>query len=115
MKYLIKIDYHTGGSITDEDIITYLENEWSDINVAEDNLKRIEEHYKYYQYLNRPTSYNKAPKPECWSGEDDEHDCGIDLLLDNGNIWHIRPFWIGYFESLHSAEIEIKTKKVIFY
>lgn len=51
MKYTIEISYRTGGSLHSEDATAYLELEWSDLNVAKANLKRIQEHYKMYQEL----------------------------------------------------------------
>lgn len=50
-KYQIKYNYITGNSFetsTEEDI---LELEFNDLEVAEANLKRIEEHYRQYKQL----------------------------------------------------------------
>ena len=48
MVYKIKIDYSTGNSFGSEDMIGYVDLEWTNLNVAKENLQRINEHYKQY-------------------------------------------------------------------
>lgn len=52
MKYKIEYSYRTGDSFSSNDAIGTLELEWNDLNVAKENLKRIQEHYKMYDALN---------------------------------------------------------------
>jgi len=52
MKYLIKYNYNTGNSYQiDYGIENVLELEWTNLEIAKKNLKRIEEHYKQYKEL----------------------------------------------------------------
>lgn len=48
MIYKIKMDYSTGNSFGSEDMIGYVDLEWTNLNVAKENLQRINEHYKQY-------------------------------------------------------------------
>lgn len=53
MKYKILYNYDTGDSFhNDYGLEEYLELEFNDIEVAKQNLKRIEEHYKQYKECN---------------------------------------------------------------
>ncbi len=53
MKYKILYNYDTGDSFRNEyGLEEYLELEFNDIEVAKQNLKRIEEHYKQYKECN---------------------------------------------------------------
>jgi hypothetical protein len=52
MKYLIKISYGTGDSFSNRDEVGYIDMEWSNLEVAVENIKRIEEHYKMYRAIN---------------------------------------------------------------
>lgn len=127
--YKIKISYQTGDSFGSHSTEDYVEAEWNDISIAAQNLQRIKEHYEYYKWLDSyGQRYHKGDnmeRPESWAGtkwdgkpikkeDDNQIDCNIILLLDNGSEWSFRPFWCGYFESLHSASIEIDLPKVEF-
>lgn len=52
MKYKIEYSYRTGDSFNSNDAEGLLELEWNDLNVAKENLKRIQDHYKMYDALN---------------------------------------------------------------
>ena len=52
MEYAIKYVYQTGGSNYVEDREDVLDLTFSDLNVAESNLRRINEHYDMYKQLN---------------------------------------------------------------
>lgn len=122
MKYKIKYEYQTGGSFGSEDSDGILELGWNDLDIAKQNLKRIQEHYKYYEAKERIRgSFNtkwykdelslidliESTKPD-WFVEKNqygyEHHC-IKLYADNGNVWQISCPWCGYFERLYSVEI----------
>ena len=51
MKYKIQYNYETGNSFGHENREEFLELEFNDLNVAEANLDRINEHYQQYKLL----------------------------------------------------------------
>lgn len=54
MVYRIKYTYNTGDTFSTQDGLTgYLELTWQNLDIAKANLKRIEDHYKMYEALNR--------------------------------------------------------------
>lgn len=72
MKYKIKIDYSTGDSFNSYNEIRYIDLEWSNLDVAKENLQRIREHYQQYtdvEYCRTLTQkyiiYNKN-RPNDW-------------------------------------------------
>lgn len=111
-KYRIKYNYDTGDTFsTQEGCEDYLEG-WNNLDIAKENLKRIEEHYTYYRKINTGyhKDYNKIIKSmsnERWGVKDNINveNC-IMLLADNGVEYRIWCPWCGYFESLNYAEIE---------
>jgi len=94
-----------------------------DLDVAKANLKRIKEHYICYKvdndFYGKKGYYYKSLSPEDkliydtkktrdWYSTPenwDNYHYSICLKADNGNDWIISPFWVGYFESLNSAQI----------
>lgn len=113
MKYRIKITYDTGDSFRNEyGIESYIEFEWENLDIAKENLKRIEAHYEYYQKLNGHLRY-KSNKTDQeikgqYSREDwyvEEFDFQLKLQLDDLRFVNYIAFWCGYFETLVSAEI----------
>ena len=60
MEYMIRIDYSTGNSFQTHDTSDYIGIRWKDIDVAKENLKRIQEHYQMYKQLN-----GYSPKKNC--------------------------------------------------
>jgi len=110
MKYRIKYAYQTGDSFHTEDNERLLEYEWEDLEVAKECLKRIREHYSWYESITN-SWMDKVEKP-AWhnitKGEFiDEHDVHnlINLPMDNGKEIQFWPPWCGYFETLHGASI----------
>jgi len=47
--YKIQYHYHTGDSFHTEEREDLLEFEWKDLDVAKECLKRIREHYRWYE------------------------------------------------------------------
>jgi hypothetical protein len=114
--YRLKIFYHTGDSFSDEDETAYVEGEWYNLDIITENLKRIVEHNRWYDYTH--SGYTHSPKkldrPEF---TDPKYDFNLSLKLDDGTEYMYCAFWCGYFETLYSAEVEeVKTKlpKVTF-
>lgn len=120
MKYNIEITYDTGDSFhTEYDVKQNLELEVKNLDIAKENLQRIENHYKFYEAKKRLERnwYFKDKKqksldeeiiksaPGClWYVKKYPDGC-INLVLDDGKKWQISAFWCGYFEKLTSAEI----------
>ena len=111
-KYKIKYNYQTGDSFHTETCEEVLEFEWEDLDIAKEGLKRINEHYKWYESKNS-YSFNKdeVSKPE-WHNVNTDHVSNeyylMNIRMDNGNEVQFWPPWVGYFESLHWAEIIIE-------
>lgn len=107
MSYRIKISYQTGDSFSTEDREDYIEGEWNDLKILEENLDRIEQHYLWYKwendsYLKRYHPNEKKEKPSFVS---DEFDFCFNLKLDDGTEYQYSAFWCGYFERLYNASI----------
>ena len=112
--YQIKYNYRTGDSFSTSDKEATLEYEWKDLDVAKESLRRIEEHYKWYESIEQLFS-EKTNKPE-WHNvnangvtEDMEHYL-INIPADNGKEYQFWAPWCGYFETLYGAEIVIGGK-----
>ena len=105
-KYRIKYDYATGNSFNNyPHNVDYLELEWDNLDVAKANLIRIRDHYKYTIHNSNKSKETLKARETDWFVPDSDY--SIKLYTDNGNVWQIRPPWMGYFERLNSAEIEI--------
>lgn len=122
-KYKIKIHYQTGDSFHNESAIDILEIDWESVEIAKENLKRIYEHYKFYNSLYSFST--KKPREELieenktkeWfvPGYYESEHC-LKLKLDNENEIQILAFWCGYFERLDMVEIiqDDSDMKIIF-
>lgn len=113
MIYKIKYYYQTGDSFHTEDAEDILsECSWENLEIAKENLQRIKEHYEYYKAMRKHEqgyfSHKRKPKAPKWHNV--KADCTdnwnlLNFKLDNGNEFQFWPPWIGYFETLYSAEI----------
>ena len=106
-KYDIEISYKTGDSFKSYDETRNIGIEWSDLDKAKIALKRIKEHYKWYDDRNNRwiDDNERSSEPEWHKGI--EYDFCLKFPLDNGNDVQISAFWCGYFETLYSAKIVI--------
>jgi hypothetical protein len=106
--YKIKIEYKTGNSFGSHDETDYLELEFKDLKVAEENIIRIKNHYEYYQkhsdMWHKPKG--KLPKGVVWNERYGA--ILLETIDDDGNIFTENPFWVGYFETLYGASIVFK-------
>lgn len=111
--YKIKINYDTGDSNSQSpNQETILETEWSNLDIAKENLKRIQEHYKYASGKAWPwstskhiiDSYNQSCQSKDWFVKE-YPTVSLILKMDNGKDWQIMAFWCGYFEKLNFIEI----------
>ncbi len=115
MGYRIKYNYQTGDSERTNTHEELLEATWENLDVSKANLKRIGEHYKWYEYVEEPRWADTViPRPEWYpvnSPEEERYRSSfhhsIILKMDNGEDWRFQCPWCGYFESLNSAEIII--------
>ena len=97
VNYDIEIDYTTGGSFSSERITDEsLGFVTTDLLKAKENLKRIKKHYI-----------------ECEDNPNFDKQFNLELLTDDG-VRTITPFWIGYFETLHSAKITSSDEDMSF-
>jgi len=107
-KYSIQISYRTGDSFSSRDETSTLELTWDKLNVAKANLKRIEEHYRWYEEINstyKPLLKDKLTNKEPEWHKGIEHDFVLILKTDDDRDFQFSAFWCGYFETLYSAEI----------
>jgi len=116
--YQIKYHYETGDSFHTEDREEILEYEWEDLKVAKEALRRIEEHYAWYESISRG-HLDELPRPKWHSikpgstAKDMEHYL-INIPMDNGKEVQFWAPWCGYFETLYGADIVIGGKDMGF-
>lgn len=105
--FQIKIIYETGNSFGTSKETDYLELTWADIEQAKLNLRRIKEHYDWYDYEQNKRGYLPVKKFErpAWHKEANLNEYQIQLLTDSGKPLIISAFWCGYFETLLRIEI----------
>lgn len=107
MKYKIQYNYNTGDSFSHTDgLEDSLEVTWENLDIAKENIKRIEEHYKAFQKVNgwsmrRGSNWDNY-KHERWY----HSEYSIKLLTDkNEEYIEYTGSWCGYFESLNYVGI----------
>lgn len=116
MKYKISVEYQTGDSNNSYRTSDDIAIEFTDLQCAKNALKRIEEHYKWTEYLEYPAYREKVEMPK-WL-ENEKIPKGMEAYrmifeLENGSKYVFMPMWVGYFESLHKASIvEIDDNRV---
>lgn len=107
MSYQIHAEYETGDSNGRHDTSTTLEMVWEDLEKAKAALKRLEEHYRWYDGRDSwEVRYKKVAPPEepAWH-VGLPYDFTVKVLLDNGAEVQFLAPWCGYFERLRSLEI----------
>lgn len=106
LKYKIKISYETGDSGGLYDEVGHIEHEWKNLEIAKENLKRIKEHYLWYdekECLRRKRSDEGIhEEPEWHKGL---YPYQIMIKTDDEKEVEYHAYWVGYFESLQRAEI----------
>lgn len=117
MTYQLKYCYDTGDSFNQyPNQMGTLELEFKSLEVAEQNLKRIQEHYDQYKAWNQSFyPYKKERKDifvpnkdKDWYVEHDPENCII-LYTDDGAPFQMWCPWCGYFEHLNYVTIESKS------
>jgi hypothetical protein len=119
MKYKIEYFYRTGDSFHSEDKECLLEYVWEDLEVAKECLKRIREHYEWYESKVNPWA-DEVERPAWHSvaesrfiSEHDVHNM-LNLPMDGGKEIQFWPPWCGYFETLYGAKIVIDSPEADF-
>lgn len=119
MKYNILITYDTGDSFNRYDNQKHLIELGCSLETATENLNRIQEHYRYYMDMKGYGRFcaeeseleeleKNLPKERWYSPGNfsDAWEYGIILVDDEGKTAGVSTgTWIGYFESLVSAEV----------
>jgi len=122
MKFAIVACYTTGDSFGSENVTDELEYEWENEEIAKKNLNAIADHYRAYRFQ-EDRWYDKDPKIDylnAWwfrelpYGRKDELGPCMWLLMDDMVKVPFTCPWIGYFESLNSVELKIKSTKIEF-
>lgn len=122
-KYYIEIIYDTGDSFnhyTDKVSLVH-ELSWNNLDIATENLKRLEAHYKLYTVNQQFARFDyseeqieqikQAAKQADWYNPKYESEYSMFMYDDDGNKVGVSTFWTGYFETLKSAEIKINETK----
>jgi len=101
----IKVNYKTGNSFGSSDEVDYIELAWKNLDRAKESLKRIKNHWEFYKdnafIYKKPKG--KLPVGVTWN--DEYRLLMLELITDDGKAYPYSPFWCGYFETLHKAEI----------
>ena len=118
--YQIQINYSTGDSFHTEDREERIDFVWTNLEVAKENLQRIEEHYKMYQNTGRhyhasfeDIQKEHGDKPWFVDGTKEKSitdptflaGYALNLVKDDGEEFRYSVFWTGYFEHLYGASI----------
>lgn len=110
--YQIRLNYTTGDSFRSHEEESTLEYEWKDLEIAKENLQRIKKHYKWFLDDNyKRDSWKKTMPDFCVKSStygSSKYDYSILLKSEGESDYQVYPFWCGYFEHLHYAEIIIK-------
>ena len=99
--YKIECKYRTGDSFNTYDETYKSEMTWGNLDNAKEALKRIKEHYLWYDSKN--SRYAKKHSKPKWHNL--KYDFCLKLPLDNGKEVQIFAPWCGYFETLYGAKI----------
>lgn len=109
-KYYIVVNYDSGSSFgIDPDHSCVLIEEWDNLDIAKENLKRIEAHYKAQKGINGWKKFDQWEnyKTEPWfSKRNPEYE--VQVLKDDGSSCEEYCQWIGYFERMNYAEIKVR-------
>lgn len=97
--YNIQIYYLTGDS-AEANIAEYiLAGKWKDLDLARENLLRIEEHFNWKRgYLKNMPDFMNEMKENLW-------DTSIPFKLDDGETWVVGVFWDSWCDHINSAKV----------
>lgn len=112
MKYNIVISYSTGDSNGSHDDTQFMDGEWENKEIIKENLERIKEHYKWYEYTH--IRFGKEPVEEPnWHKGLPEY--SVLFKTDQGVEYMQSAYWCGYFETLYGAKaVPVKEEEIGF-
>lgn len=111
--YNIEVRYKTGDTFKTYDTKTTIEGNWN-LETAKENLKRIKEHYKYYDNRNqfvsmamekRENELFEKLEQERFFTDKNNWNWSIMFLENDGSSKKYSVEWCGYFERLLGASI----------
>lgn len=105
MKWGIQIHCKCGGYPNAWDHVENLKYEWENVELAKENLTRIQEHYYWYK-TKTEYPYKEIARPKWFIHlQTNDHLYLINLKLDNEKDWVFIPFWMGAFHELKMIEV----------
>lgn len=117
MPFLIRYTMRTGDSFSTEIVTNELEYEFDDIKYAEETLKRIQEHYEWYEDVEdyRISKKKANQKKPSWhnvkyANETILHHI-INIRVNEDETYQFHCPWCGCFEKLIDVEIVVKKEE----
>ncbi len=107
-EFQIKIYYTTGDSFHTEETEGVIEHSWKNLEQAQESMRRIKNHNEYYTDHSNIWSKPKKELPDGIEWDKEYRILQLMLMGDDGKPFAYSPFWTGYFETLHYAEIIMK-------
>lgn len=112
--YIIEIDYATGNSFGSERLCEEIDIQWKNIDMAKESLKRIANHYEFYEENNGIYSDPDMELPVGAVWDKKYRMIMLELVDDDGKPYLYSSFWTGYFETLYSAKIIADNKDLVY-
>ena len=113
MAYKIKIIYTTGDSFhTETGIEKYIDFKWKSLEMASESLKRIGNHYEFYQNNSCLWKQPECKLPVGVAWDNQFRIIVLKLVDDDGKDFSYSGFWTGYFEILEEVEIVSELPKL---
>ena len=87
---------------------------WDKLEVAEENLNRIREHYEYYCAVDKLGKRHGKVTALCESRPwyVPKYRMALFLVTDGGKPVQFSAPWCGYFEGLHGAEVIVAKERL---
>ena len=114
--WTILVKYTTGDSFGSEKTEDTLGIVWRDLDKAKEGLRVLKAHYKACadiraaRYRNHENLIKTQLMDEYWFGKGGDsfsYEYNINMLTDTNDLLPVYAFWMGYFETLHSAHIVV--------
>ena len=114
--WTILVKYTTGDSFGSEKTEDTLGIVWRDLDKAKEGLRVLKAHYKACndiraaRYQNHENKIRTKLMDEYWFGKSEvgySHEYNINMLTDTNDLMGVYAFWMGYFETIHSAHIVV--------
>lgn len=113
--WTIEVHYTTGDSFGSEKTSDTLGIVWRDLDKAKEGLRVLKAHHeacaaiRNARYKNHENEIKIQLSDEYWFGKGNSftHEYNINMLTDTGDLMGVYAFWMGYFETIHSAHIVV--------